>query len=319
MIFRKDVTKKVKDKRRQKRRDDIDRVYSQVDVHTTWRSRTESWQSRNTKERHDVWMENVLLGCVQDMSIIKNNLYEPHARVVHVKSEDTTLRRLTNWQRLARHWEKCVHLPSLTREFILCKKEILCEKMLQKKESKEKRRWWRRDYIDWVFMPKSTFTQHNSCQTCDLVLHKALFKGWCGMSCSQRAKLSILLAECREVWSDSSQRLWRRCPGWWRSRTESWQSRNTKEGHDVWMENVLLGCALDMSIIKNNLYEPRTCCACEKQRHNTTKTNKLTKPGEALRKNVSAVRCSVYTSRRSQGNFFFVKGGIVWKDFATRI
>ena len=111
-----------------------------------WRSRTESGQSWNTKERHDVWIENVLLGCAQDTLIIKNNLYEPHARVVHVKSEDTTLRRLTNWQRLARHWEKCVHLPSLTREFILCKKEILCEKMLQKKESKEKRRWWRRDY-----------------------------------------------------------------------------------------------------------------------------------------------------------------------------
>ena len=92
----KTLQKKVKDKRRQKRRDDIDRVYSQVDVHTTWRSRTESGQCRNTKERHDVWIENVLLGCAQDTLIIKNNLYlEPHARVVHVKS-DETLRRVTN-------------------------------------------------------------------------------------------------------------------------------------------------------------------------------------------------------------------------------
>ena len=60
------------------------------------------------------------------------------------------------------------------------------------------------------------------------------------MSCSQRAKLSILLAECTGVWSDSSQRLWRR---WWWSRRESRQGRNTKERHDVRMDNILLRCA----------------------------------------------------------------------------
>ena len=34
-----------------------------------------------------------------------------------------------------------------------------------------------------------------------------------GMSCNQWAKLSILMAGCTRGRSDSSQRLWRRCPG----------------------------------------------------------------------------------------------------------
>ena len=120
-----------------------------------WWSRTESRQSRNQGETWCVETACFVGMRARHVDRKKNNLYlEPHARVVHVKSDETTLRRVTNWQGLARHWEKCacgevfcVHLPSLTREFLLCQKEILCEKMLLqefKREKKvvQKRRHW---------------------------------------------------------------------------------------------------------------------------------------------------------------------------------
>ena len=133
-------------------------------------------------------------------------------------------------------------------------------------------------------------------------------KGCGGMSCGQRAKLSILLAVCTGVWSDSSQRLWRRCPGRWRSRTESRQSRNQGQTWCVdrecfvrmrarHVDHKKITCTLSHTHVLR-MWKATT------QHYEELQTEK---GWQGTEKNVRAVRCFVHTSRRSQGNFFFVK------------